>query len=414
MKAIIGATLIDGTGSPEQPSSVVLINDSIINTVGNINDIHVPENTETIEANGLTLLPGLIDCHDHLAQFTYDMVERMGLGESPSKNNIAITSVLNRTLESGYTTVRDAAGLNVGYKQAVDTGLIRGPNLQVTLNFLTIFGGQANRTTPSGHTYSPPSHSDLPGGVANGPAAVREMVRELVRMGADAIKTATTGWASEIPGLGPIDPVMHRDELEALVDEAHLLGRRVLCHAIGGSGQRLAVEVGVDSLDHGCYLDEDPDLIQLMLDKQIFYVPTFSVFTHHSEKGTPQSRFWTNQFKDHHSRSLRLARDAGIKIAAGTDEGGWQHGNNARELGLLVQHGLSPMEAIVAATGNAAACLGLQDTVGTIEPGKTADIILVSGNPLKDISILEWGVSTQLVMKGGSVVVDRRQNTNRP
>ena len=227
-------------------------------------------------------------------------------------------------------------------------------------------------------------------------------------MGADAIKTASTGWASDTPGLGPIDPLMRRDELEALVDEAHLLGRRVLCHAIGGSGQRMAVEVGVDSIDHGCYLDQDPELLPLMRDKGIFYVPTFSVFTHHAEKGSPVGRYWSNDFRQNHIGSLQLARDAGVMIAAGTDEGGWQHGNNAREISLLVEKGLTPMEGIVAATGNAARCLGLGDTIGAVEAGKTADLILVQGDPLKDVTILEWGAATRWVMKGGRVALDRR------
>ena len=212
-------------------------------------------------------------------------------------------------------------------------------------------------------------------------------------MGADAIKTASTGWASDTTGLGPIDPLMRRDELQALVDEAHLLRRRVLCHAIGGPGQRMAVEVGVDSIDHGCYLDQDPELLPLMRDKGIFYVPTFSVFTHHAEMGSHGGRYWANDFRQNHARSLQLARDPGVMIAAGTDEGGWQHGNNAREISLLVKNGLTPMQAILAATGNAARCLGLGDAIGAVEAGKTADLILVQGDPIKDVTILEWGAT---------------------
>ncbi len=407
MKAIAGATLIDGTGAPPRENSVVLVEGPTITAVGKVGQLPIPDAAELIDANGLTLLPGLIDCHDHLAQFDYSILGRMGLSDPPASNSIAVAGTLKQTLETGYTTVRDAAGMGVGYKHAVDSGIIPGPNLLVTLNFLTPVGGQADRSTPSGHSFLPPHTSGAPSGVASGPAATREKVRELVRMGADAIKTATTGWAYDIPGLYPTDLVMHRDELEALVDEAHLLGRRVLCHAIGGPGQRLAVEVGVDSLDHGCYLDQDPELLTLMRDKGIFYVPTFSVFTHHAEQGTPQGRYWANAFRQNHVRSLQLARDAGVLIAAGTDEGGWQHGNNAREISLLVKNGLTPMQAILAATGNAARCLGLGDAIGAVEAGKTADLILVQGDPLKDVTILEQGAATRWVMKGGHVALDR-------
>ena len=191
---------------------------------------------------------------------------------------------------------------------AVEEGLIPGPRLQVVLEFITPTGGAADRSSPSGQP-EPHVLPSLPRGVADSPEGMRIRVRQMVREGADVIKTATTneGWSSLKPRLGPKDKLMSRAELEALVDEAHSLGRRVMCHTLGGPGLRLAVEVGVDSIEHGAYLDEDPDLLEMMRDKNIFFTPTFSVFVHHAAKGMPHGRVIASAFREHHVRSLQMA-----------------------------------------------------------------------------------------------------------
>ncbi len=406
MKAITGATLIDGTGSGPAQNVTVLVSGDRIERVGFGGNVAVPTGAEVIDAAGMTLMPGLIDCHDHLANFGYEIASRWGLTEPKSLRHMRIASVLRQTLLTGYTAVRDAGGLDAGFRMAVEEGLIDGPRLQVSLNIITPTGGIGDRVSPSGYGHPSPPDPTLPLGVANGPEEMRLRVREMVRAGADVIKMANTGGASSRAGLGPKDMLMSVEELAALVDEARALGKRVMCHALGGRGLRAAVEAGVSSIEHGSYLDEDPDVAYMMAEKNIFLVPTYSVYVFHGERGTPHGRQRAKELREHHVKSLEIALAAGVKVVAGTDAGGWVHGNNAQEISCLVEAGMKPMQAIVAATGHAAECLGLQDEIGTIAEGKKADLILVDGDPLRDVSILEWGKGVKFVMKGGMVYKD--------
>ena len=408
MKAITGATMIDGTGSAPIPCGVALVEGADIIAAGPAQSVQVPEDADIIDATGMTLLPGLIDTHDHLASFSYEIASRWGITEPRSARHLRIASVLRQTLDTGYTAVRDAGGLDAGFRMAVDEGLVPGPRLHVALGFITPTGGMADRVSPLG--YRPPAGEDsgLPWGVADGPVAMRAKVREMVGAGADVIKTATTGGASSTAGLGPKDVLFERAELEALVDEAHKRGRRVMCHALGGPGLRMAIEVGVDSIEHGSYLDEDPGLLEIMAAKGIVFTPTYGVYTFHATHGTPHGRARAAALREHHVKSLHMALEYGVTVTAGTDEGGWEHGNNAHELTCLVEAGMTPMQAIVAATGDAAKCMGLDSEIGSIEKGKRADLILVDGNPLDDISILERGKAVKYVMKDGIIHFDRR------
>ena len=408
MKAITGATMIDGTGGAPLPDAVALVEGTDIIAAGSAQSVQVPEGAEVIDAAGMTLLPGLIDTHDHLASFSYEIASRWGITEPRSARHLRIASVLRQTLDTGYTTVRDAGGLDAGFRMAVDEGLVPGPRLHVALGFITPTGGMGDRVSPLG--YRPPAGEDsgLPWGVADGPVGMRAKVREMVGAGADVIKTATTGGASSTAGLGPKDVLFERAELEALVDEAHKRGRRVMCHALGGPGLRMAIEVGVDSIEHGSYLDEDPALLEMMAEKGIVFTPTYGVYTFHAIHGTPHGRARAAALREHHVKSLRMALDYGVTVTAGTDEGGWEHGNNAHEISCLVEAGMTPMQAIVAATGDAAKCMGLEAEIGSIERGKRADLILVDGNPLDDVKILERGTAVKYVMKDGATHIDRR------
>ena len=408
MRAITGATLIDGTGSVPAPDAVVLIEGSDIVSVGSAQSVQVPDGAELIEAPGMTLMPGLIDTHDHLASFAYEIASRWGITEPRSTRHLRIASVLRRTLETGYTTVRDAGGLAAGFRMAVEEGLVPGPRLHVALGFITPTGGMADSVSPLGYRAPAGEDSGLPWGVADGPEAMRAKVREMVRAGADVIKTATTGGASSGAGLGPRDVLFEREELEALVDEAHKRGRRVMCHALGGEGLRMAIEVGVDSIEHGSYLAEDPELLRMMADKGICFTPTFGVYTFHATRGTPHGRERASALREHHVRSVHMALEHGVTVTAGTDEGGWEHANNAHEISCLVEAGLTPMQAIVAATSDAADCVGQGREIGSIEAGKKADIILVDGNPLEDVTILERGDAVRYVMKDGVAYLDER------
>ncbi len=408
MKAITAALMIDGAGNPPVQNAVALINDGTITAAGHAATIPIPPCAQIIDAAGLTLMPGLIDTHDHLASFGYDIAGRWGITEPRSARHLRIAAVLRQTLHTGYTFVRDAGGLDAGFRLAVDEGLVPGPRLHVALGFITPTGGMADRVSPLG--YKPPFGPDsgLPWGVADGPDAMRAKVREMVAAGADVIKTATTGGASSTAGLGPKDMLFERAELDALVDEAHKRNRRVMCHALGGPGLRAAVEAGVDSIEHGAYLAHDPDLLPIMARNDTYFTPTFGVYTFHASRGTPHGKARAAALRQSHIRSLQLALDAGVKITAGTDEGGWEHANNAHELTCLVDAGMTPTQAIAAATQTAAECVGAGDTLGSIAPGKTADLILVDGNPLDDISILERGKAVRYVMKGGETFLDKR------
>src|SRR5579884_3279405 len=310
-------------------------------------------------------MPGIIDAHDHVTSHGYDLASRLGLTKPLSLIHLETAAILRDTLACGTTTVRDAGGLDLGFKLAIDRGLIPGPRSRIALSFISPTGGIGDHTTVSGATIPPPP--GLPSGVANGPEEVRAKVREMVRAGADVIKTATTGGVSSARR-GPLDAEFSRAEIEAMVDAAAILGRKVMCHALGGPGLRVAVDAGVHSIEHGGYLDLDPEAIKIMADKGIFYVPTFMVYVYHGsdQAGAAYMQQRARAMKEHHVRSLQMAMESGVRIAMGTDAGGYVHGRNPMELQLMVEAGMTPMQAIVASTRTAAECLEMDHEVGTL------------------------------------------------
>ena len=406
MTVLRGATLIDGTGAAPVRDATVVVQDGRIESITG-GGAPPPASPDVIDAKGLTILPGLIDCHDHLAFHGYELAARWGLSEPASTRSVRTSRVIERTLAAGYTTVRDAGGLDAGFRAAVDEGLLRGPRLLTAIAIISPVGGIGDRVSPSGHECLVPHDPALPTGVANGIEDVRRVVRTMIRAGADVIKCATTGGASSRAGHGPSDPAFNLDEMRALVDEAHAQGRKVMCHALGGSGLRLALEAGVDSIEHGCYLDEDPELIAMMAERGIVLTPTLLVYEYHRESKAPHVRERARALQEHHRESIRRALAAGVRIVAGTDAGGHGHPPNAGELPLLVAAGLTPMQAIQAATGWAAACVGLERDIGTLEKGKRADLIAVAGDPLADVGVLADVQRIRLVLKDGAVAVRR-------
>jgi len=407
-RVLTGATLIDGTGAAPVPDAAVVIDGDRITAAGPRAALSWPADAEVIDARGRTLIPGLIDAHDHLASHGYGLATRLGLDEPASTAHLRTARVLAETLAMGYTTVRDAGGLDAGFKLAVEQGLIPGPRLVLALQIISPTGGIGDRVSPSGHDCCGAHDPLLPPCVANGPDPVRDVVRTMVRAGADVIKTATTGGASSRPGHGPLDAAFSLAEMEALVTESHALGRRVMCHALGGPGLRTALAAGVDSIEHGCYLDEDATLLGQMAVQGTFFVPTLTVYVYHRESPAPHVRERAVALHAHHVASVRRALELGVPIAAGTDAGGHGHPKNALELKYLVEAGLSPMQALRAATQWAAACLGLEREIGTIERGRLADLVLVGGDPLDDVTLLLDPARIELVLKGGVVCADRR------
>jgi len=407
-RVLTGATLIDGTGAAPVPDAAVVIDGDRITAAGPRAALSWPADAEVIDARGRTLIPGLIDAHDHLASHGYGLATRLGLDEPASTAHLRTARVLAETLAIGYTTVRDAGGLDAGFKLAVEQGLIPGPRLVLALQIISPTGGIGDRVSPSGHDCCGAHDPLLPPCVANGPDPVRDVVRTMVRAGADVIKTATTGGASSRPGHGPLDAAFSLAEMEALVTESHALGRRVMCHALGGPGLRTALAAGVDSIEHGCYLDEDATLLGQMAVRGTFFVPTLTVYVYHRESPAPHVRERAVALHAHHVASVRRALELGVPIAAGTDAGGHGHPKNALELKYLVEAGLTPMQALRAATQWAAACLGLEGEVGTIEQGRLADLVLVGGDPLDDVTLLLDPARIELVLKGGAICADRR------
>ncbi len=402
MKILRAGTLIDGTGAPPVRDAAVVIHNGRIETVTTAGaSAGPPADHEVIDASRFTVLPGLIDCHDHLAFHGYELVRRWGLDEPQSTRHLRTARVAGQILTSGYTAVRDAGGLDAGFRLAVHEGLIPGPRLVLSLGIISPIGGIGDRVSPSGHASPFLQDPSLPPSVAQGVEGVRTTVRAMVRAGADVIKCATTGGASSRAGHGPKDAAFNADEMRALVDEAHALGRRVMCHAVGGPGLRRAIEAGVDSIEHGCYLDEDPELIPMMVERGIFFVPTLTVYEYHRESTAPHVRERARALRAHHLESVRHALAAGVKVVAGTDAGGHGHPNNALELEHLVAAGMSPMQALQAATSLAAECLALEAEIGTIEKGKWADLVVVDGDPLRDVRILQDPARIKQVWKAG-------------
>ena len=407
MKALVGATLIDGTGGPALEDSVVLVEADRIHAAGARGAVAIPPGAETVDLSGMTLLPGLIDTHDHLADKNYSLLSRWEIEEPASLAHLKTAKAIEDSLAAGYTTIRDAGGLDAGFKQAIAEGLINGPRLLTAVSIISPTGGIGDRVAPSGHRTAYATDPMRPIGVANGPEAVRSIVREMVRVGADVIKFATTGGASSRQGHGPMDMAFGPDEVKALVDEAKAQGKLTMCHALGGPGLRMCIEAGVGSVEHGCYLADDPDLLKMMADNNTFFTPTFEVYEFHSTISAPHVKARAETLFHTHQESLHRAVNAGTKITAGTDAGGFVHGDNAREIELMVERGLTPMQAIQTATGWAAECIGLENEIGSVEKGKQADLLAVAGDPLKSVSVLRDKEAIKLVMRAGIAYVDK-------
>jgi imidazolonepropionase-like amidohydrolase len=411
MIVLKNARVIDGSGAVPVAGATVVIDGSRIAAVTTRRESDFPADAKVIDCAGMTVLPGLIDCHDHMASHKYDLAHRWRLDESQSTRHLRTARVLQDTLRAGYTCVRDAAGLDAGFKRAIAEGLIAGPRLVLSLAIISPIGGIGDPVSPSGLALDDccciPGDPLVPQSVVTSAADARDVVRRMVRAGADVIKCATTGGASSRPGHGPRDGAFSLAEMQALVEEAHALGRRVMCHALGGRGLDIAIAAGVDSIEHGSYLDEDPRHLEQMAERGIFFVPTLLVYEYHRRSPQPHVRERAQALHEHHVASIRRALESGVKVVAGTDAGGHGHPANAGELECLVKAGMTPMQALQAATGWAAQCLGQEEEIGTLAAGKLADLVVVRGDPLADIALLREPGNIALVVKDGGVAADR-------
>jgi imidazolonepropionase-like amidohydrolase len=413
---IHNGTLIDGTGAAPIPHANVLVHDGHIVAAGdNLNDATVTADQRSIkhiDAQGGYILPGFIDTHVHL-MFEITPIAKQ-ISTPFSLNFFKSTQHMRRTIDAGITTVRDAGGADYGVKQAVEQGIVLGPRMQISITALGITGGHTDGWNPSGIvTNLFPEYPGNPSGICDGVEAVRKKVREVLRAGAEVIKVCSTG--------GVLSPTDHPEftqfsveELRVMVEEGEFRrGVKVMAHAQGAPGIKNAIRAGIHSIEHGIFLDEEA--ISMMLDAGTFLVPTLLAplaVVEIGESTGAMPEYGLRKAKElieDHKDSIARARQAGVKIAMGTDAGVMPHGTNLRELGLMCDIGMSPMEAIVATTKTAAECLGWEDRIGTLEKGKYADLIITKTNPLADIRSLETSDNIVLVMKGGAVLKDIRQ-----
>ncbi len=403
--AITNGTLIDGQGGDPQTGMTVVIDGAYISALGRQGQVHVPREATVIDANGGSILPGLIDTHVHFTMEYPDVLR--GLLTPPSLRLLQAIPRMRATLEAGVTTVRDAAGSPAGLKMAVEAGIIAGPRMQVAITLISQTGGHGDGFYPCcvDIGFFGGSFTDIPNGVADGVEEIRKTVREVLRAGADWIKLATTGGVLSTSD-APTSSQLTVEEIATAVYEAAAQEKRCMAHAQGTQGIKNALLAGVASIEHGVYLDDE--LIDLLLKKDAYLVPTLAAplavveyAREHPDLLPPMMATKAVSVIEAHQQSFRRAVEAGVKIAMGTDSGVGRHGENGRELQLMVENGMKPMQAIQASTSSAARLLHLDEHLGTLEVGKLADVIVVDGNVLDDIARIADPANVKLVLKAG-------------
>lgn len=396
--------LLDVRSGKYLEHQIILIEGDRIKEIGAESQVqsHLPSNAKVIDLSQSTVLPGLIDSHTHVT-FNVGQTSYRGLSISIPREALIGAKNARITLEAGFTTIRNVHAngyADIALRDAINAGDVPGPRILASGPALSIRGGHGDQ-----NLLAPQFHAEGDG-VANGVDGVMAKVRENIKYGADVIKfMATGGVLSE--GDNPNFEQFSPEEMRAIVAESHRLGRKVAAHAHGAQGIKDAVLAGVDSIEHGSYINDED--IQLMKEHGTYLVPTLYLedwLTENLEKFglTPNMVAKAKTVLPAARRNEEHAIREGVKIAFGTDSAVYPHGLNAHEFPVMVKLGMSPLSAIRAATINAADLLGWQDKVGTLEPGKFADLIAVDGDPLQDVSVLE---NVKFVMKGGSVVRDR-------
>jgi imidazolonepropionase-like amidohydrolase len=392
--AIRAARLLDVKTGTLINNAVVLVEGERISAAGS--GLSIPAGARVIDLGDMTLLPGLIDSHSHLLASSVSEYGMMLLTKSQAYRALEGASNARRTLMAGYTAVRDVESEGAGYadvalRDAINRGLVEGPRMKVATRAIAVIG----QMQPLGIS---PDLPDFPRGaqMISGVEEARRAVREQIANGADLIKVFAD-WTY---------PTLTIEEMSVIVEEAHKAGRRVAAHADTAAGIRNAITAGVDSIEHGFRVDRGT--LELMKQKGITWVPTYGRRLERFAKLTddeirPRATARMLELK----KMLQTASELGVKIAAGWDPGDEKdHGTNAGEIVLLTTAGLSNLEALRAATISGAELLGWQDTIGSLETGKFADVIAVSGNPLSDIKQVEH---VSFVMKGGTVIKDERK-----
>lgn len=392
--AIHHARLIDGTGAVFDQATV-LIRGSKIAAAGSSRDIVIPKGSTRIDGRGLAIIPGLIDCHVHLCLGGEPDVVATVESESPSYTLLKSARHAKLTIEAGFTTVRDVGSRDhsiFALKRAIESRVMPGPRIVGAGLAICMIGG----------------HARFIGQEVKGTAKVRQAVEAQIAAGAEVIKVIASGGVLT-PGTSPDQAQMTMEELSAAVDAARVRNKKVAAHAHGASGMKNAIHAGVHSIEHATLLDDDAG--NLMKRHGVYMVPTLSALATTAAGrpgcGIPESALGkAKSMTKRHQASFRKAHRSGILIAMGTDAGTPfnYHGDNAQELERMVALGMTPMEAIVASTSAAARLIGIQDSVGTLEKGMQADLVVIAGNPLRRIELLRDRSRIMGVMQAGRFV----------
>jgi imidazolonepropionase-like amidohydrolase len=413
--------LIDGTGSAPRKQVRLLVEEGRIADIVDAAGSTIPEGAQVLEAGDRVVMPGMIDAHVHVMWSGDDTDQPIGTWDD-LVSELAGTRALKayvharRDLEAGFTTIRDMASLDfvdIALRDAVDKGLVEGPRISACGYGLTSTGGHMD----SGNGLRPDVRLGGFDNVVDSVDEARKATRFLIRMKVDHVKiNAGRGHRLRTRPLF-FAPEMQLDVMQTICQEAHAAGRRVAAHSLGSEGELWAVQAGVDSLEHAHFIDDET--IQSMVEHGTFLVPTMTHCVRNTLKireNVPEDEWGDNLILwayDSMYRVIPRAIELGVPVAVGTDAGafGVPHGCNAQELELLTTVGMSPMQAIVAATRTGAELLGTAGSVGTLEKGKLADLLVIRGDPLQDIRLLQEKQNILVVMKQGRIVVNRARNT---
>ena len=388
--------------APLGPTSIVIENGRISALLPGR---QAPAGARVIDLGNRFVLPGLIDSHVHLdGDAGGDQALLEGISSSPALNALRAQWNGMKTLNAGFTTVRnlgDGSGATLALREAVKNGWVKGPRIVDAGRSISVTSGHMDATLSLADDLA---HAIDQENLCDGVDACRHAVRLQVRRGVDVIKIATTGGVNSRIGAG-LGQQMFADEAKAVVETAHLHGKKVAVHAHGTGGINVALAAGADSIEHGTMPDDET--LKLFKQSGAYYVPTLSTINGYKERLAKDPNAYPPEVLEKvkwrlqiTGKSLEKAVPAGVKIAFGTDAGVSKHGRNADEFELMVEHGMTPATAIVAATTNAADLLGVRD-IGALRPGYHADLIAVSGDPLNDVKLLK---SVNFVMKGGDVI----------
>lgn len=405
------ARLFDGVSDRVvSPGLIVVLGDKI-RGVGP--GAEIPENAEVIDLGDATLLPGFMDAHTHLSMeipADYRQMQLDNLKKPVAEKALDAAGNARRTLMAGFTTVRDVGAhdfIDVGLRNAIRDGKIPGPRMLVAVTGIGVTGGHCDDL--SGYAFNIfGRESGVQDGVANGPDAMRAAVRFNIKYGADVIKTCATGGVLSLTD--DVDTAqLTQAELDALVDEAHTLRRKTAAHAHGAEGAKRAVRAGIDSIEHGSFLDEEA--LDLMKTRGTFYVPTLMAvqgIRETLEKGyyPPAVAAKGRAAMTAIDNTVRRAIAKQVKIALGTDAAVFAHGRNGEEFGQMVRLGMKPIDALRAGTSVDAQLLGIFSVTGSLAPGKLADIVAAPGNPAENIRVTE---KVFFVMKEGTVYKNEKR-----